>query len=51
MSKPADVLIRETLEDYKGVEFKTGAGRQVVAAGSRHPNGKYYKWSSRPPRH
>ena len=46
MSKPADVLICDTIDndDYKGVEFKS-AGRQVVAAGSRHPDGGYYRWS------
>lgn len=50
MTKPADVLVRDTLEDesYKGVEFKT-RGRQVVAAGSRHPNGKFYRWSKEHP--
>lgn len=47
MSKPADVLVRDTLEseDYNGVEFKS-RGRQVVAAGSVHPNGKPYVWST-----
>ncbi|WP_247838569.1 bifunctional DNA primase/polymerase [Bradyrhizobium sp. 200] len=46
MSKPADVLVRDTLEseEYNGVEFKS-KGRQVVAAGSIHPNGKPYRWS------
>lgn len=49
MSKPADVLVRDTLEEYKGVEFKT-KGRQVVAAGARHPNGKFYRWSKDHPK-
>jgi len=51
MSKPADLLVRDTLdaEEYAGVEFKS-KGRQVVAAGSIHPNGKPYKWSSKHPR-
>lgn len=50
MSKPGDVLIRDTLDslDYKGVEFKS-KGRQVVAAGSIHPNGKPYTWSKAHP--
>ncbi|MCA1549348.1 bifunctional DNA primase/polymerase [Bradyrhizobium sp. BRP19] len=51
MSKPEDLLIRDTLdsEEYNGVEFKT-KGRQVVAAGSIHPNGTPYRWDdSHPP--
>jgi hypothetical protein len=50
MAKPADVLVRDTLEaaEYKGVEFKS-AGRQVVAAGSIHPNGNPYRWSAEHP--
>ena len=36
------------LDDYPGVEFKS-IGRQVVAAGSRHPNGKLYRWSRKHP--
>ncbi|MDN3278710.1 bifunctional DNA primase/polymerase [Frankia sp. RB7] len=51
MSKPADLLVRDTLdsEDYNGVEFKS-KNRQVVAAGSKHPNGNFYKWDdSHPP--
>lgn len=43
MNKPADVSTLDSLEAYQGVEFKT-YGRQVVAAGSRHPNGKLYEW-------
>lgn len=35
--------LRETIEDWPGIEFKT-KGRQVVAAGSKHPSGKYYEW-------
>jgi P4 family phage/plasmid primase-like protien len=31
------------VDQYPGVEFK-GVGRQVVAAGSRHPNGRKYWW-------
>lgn len=36
MRKPADASVRDTLEDYQGIEFKT-FGRQVVAPGSVHP--------------
>lgn len=43
MTKPADVSTLDSLEAYQGVEYKT-YGRQVVAAGSRHPNGKLYEW-------
>jgi len=41
--KPADITIRETVEEFPGIEFKT-KGRQVVTAGSKHPNGNYYQW-------
>jgi len=41
--KPADVDLLDSLESYQGVEFKS-LGRQVVAAGSVHPNGKHYEW-------
>jgi hypothetical protein len=44
MRLPADVLIVDTLEAYPGVEFKS-KGRQVVAAGSKHPDGGLYRWS------
>ena len=44
MLKPSEELLRETLEDYPGLEFKT-LGRQVVAAGSAHPTTlKSYRW-------
>ncbi len=43
MRKPADVPVRDSLESYPGVEFKS-RGRQVVAAGSLHPNGRPYRW-------
>jgi P4 family phage/plasmid primase-like protien len=36
-------FLRETLEEYPGVEFKR-KGRQVLCAGSKHPSGEYYKW-------
>lgn len=45
MSKPDDVLVVDTLESYPGVEFKS-LGRQVVAAGSIHPETKkHYTWN------
>ena len=37
-TKPTDVQLLDSLEDYPGVEFKSH-GRQVVAAGSVHPCG------------
>ena len=43
MRKDADVPVMDTVEGYPGVEFKT-KGRQVVAAGSVHPNGNLYAW-------
>jgi P4 family phage/plasmid primase-like protien len=45
MRNPRGLLVRDTLEneDFKGVEFKS-KGRQVVAAGSTHPNGEPYLW-------
>jgi hypothetical protein len=50
MALPPDFAVKETLEGdvYAGLEFKS-VGRQVVAAGSRHPNGKCYRWSVRHP--
>lgn len=43
MKKPSNILVRDSLEDYPGIEFKS-SGRQVVAAGSIHPNGGSYSW-------
>lgn len=43
LSKPAGVMFREGVEEWPGIEFKT-KGRQVVAAGSKHPNSDYYLW-------
>lgn len=37
--KPADVHVAETLAEYPGLEFKS-KGRQVVGAGSIHPDTK-----------
>ncbi len=45
MCKPAALPVRDHLPDaWKGIEFKT-IGRQVVAPGSIHPNGKPYTWA------
>lgn len=44
MTMPEGTLLRDTLEDYQGIEFKA-QGRQVVAAGSAHPDfNKPYLW-------
>ena len=49
LSKPADVLVVDTLKDYPGVEFKS-KGRQVVAAGSVHPDtNEFYKFDDKQP--
>jgi len=49
ISKPGDVPILDTLESYPGVEFKS-KGRQVVAAGSIHPETKeHYRFSDSHP--
>ena len=39
MTKPEDVLVRDSLEEYPGVEWKS-KGRQVLCAGCIHPNTK-----------
>jgi predicted P-loop ATPase len=36
LRKPADILVRNDLKDYPGIEFKS-LGRQVVGPGSIHP--------------
>ena len=43
MTKPADVSVLDSLKDFPGLEFKS-YGRQVVAAGSKHPSGGMYRW-------
>ena len=43
LNKPEEIDIREVTDEFQGIEFKTN-GRQVVAAGSRHPSGTYYEW-------
>lgn len=47
-SKPIDVTLLDSLDAYPGVEFKS-LGRQVVAAGSVHPNGRHYMWEGDAP--
>lgn len=47
-TKPADVQVLDSLEDYPGVEFKS-QGRQVVAPGSIHPSGRRYEWDDLAP--
>src|SRR5690606_10108486 len=42
-AKPIDAQLLDSMEAYPGVEFKS-LGRQVVAAGSTHPNGTRYRW-------
>jgi hypothetical protein len=46
--KPPDVSLLDSLDGYQGVEFKSH-GRQVVAAGSVHPNGTHYEWDDLSP--
>lgn len=44
MRKPEDLEVMNSLPDYPGVEFKS-LGRQVVAAGSIHPDTRrFYAW-------
>jgi predicted P-loop ATPase len=38
--KPATLLVRNSLPEFPGVEFKAGPGRQVVGPGSIHPDSK-----------
>jgi hypothetical protein len=40
-TKPTDLRTKEKVADFPGIEFKT-AGRQVVAAGSVHPDRKLH---------
>jgi len=46
--KPADLTTLDSLDGYEGVEFKS-RGRQVVAPGSVHPNGRRYEWDDLAP--
>lgn len=43
MRKPEGLRVRDALDEYPGVEFKT-VGRQVVVPPSVHPNGRRYDW-------
>lgn len=43
--KPEGMRVRDTLDGYPGVEFKT-VGRQVVVPPSVHPNGRGYEWDA-----
>lgn len=48
MSKPSGLPIVDTIPEYPGIEFKS-RGRQIVAAGSVHPDtGKTYEWIEEP---
>ncbi|MDA8586729.1 DUF5906 domain-containing protein [Rhodobacteraceae bacterium] len=51
MAKPANVSTRDSLNDqYPGIEFKS-FGRQVVSAGSIHPDtGRTYLWKANTPK-
>ncbi len=40
---PAGEKLRNASPLFPGLEFK-GYGKQVVAAGSKHPNGRFYEW-------
>lgn len=40
---PPGLKVRNSIPNYPGVEFKSH-GRQVVAPGSTHPNGRPYAW-------
>lgn len=45
LRKPRDLKLAEKISGYPGVEFKGSKGRQVVAAGSVHPEtGRVYRW-------
>lgn len=41
--KPSNVKVVDTLKQFDSIEFKS-SGRQMVAPGSRHPNGMPYRW-------
>ena len=43
LRKPDGLRVRDALDEYPGVEFKT-VGRQVVVPPSVHPNGRRYDW-------
>lgn len=43
LRKPEGMRVRDALDEYRGVEFKT-LGRQVLVPPSVHPNGRPYAW-------
>ena len=43
LRRPAGLKLRDALDEYPGLEFKT-LGRLVVVPPSIHPNGKPYAW-------
>lgn len=43
LSKPEGLRVRDALDEYPGVEFKS-LGRQVLVPPSVHPNGRAYAW-------
>jgi len=47
LKKPAELTVVHSLQDFPGVEFKS-TGRQVVAAGSVHPEGPRYSLEPHP---
>jgi Mesyanzhinovviridae bifunctional DNA primase/polymerase len=44
MRRDPALKFRKTLPDYPGIDFLSTPGVQAVAAGSVHPNGRYYTW-------
>jgi hypothetical protein len=44
MKNSQGVALVEGLDDFPSIEIKQ-YGRQLVAAGSRHPNGNFYRWA------
>ena len=45
MRVPSGVMLRTTLPEYPGIDFKSGNGHQVVAPGSVHPEtNRHYRW-------
>lgn len=45
LRKSPDILVRNSLKEFPGIEFKS-AGRQVVGPGSVHHSGKLYETAS-----
>lgn len=38
--------LRKCIKELPGLDFKRSGGK-IIAAGSRHPNGKWYQWENR----